>query len=204
MTTTVKLKVCGMRDPDNIRELIEVGPDLMGMIFYEKSPRYVSGHVGFKTSQIDHVGVFVNPTKEEVLDKVKEYGLKYIQLHGSESVEFVSSIKQAGLIVIKVFRIIDELPVLEMKAFNGLVDYFLFDTKTALFGGSGQQFNWEILEAYPFETPYFLSGGIDLEDVPKILKMDLPKLYAIDVNSRFEVKPGLKDIQKIKKLKAML
>ena len=78
MTTTVKLKVCGMRDPDNIRELIEVGPDLMGMIFYEKSPRYVSGHVGFKTSQIDHVGVFVNPTKEEVLDKVKEYGLKYI------------------------------------------------------------------------------------------------------------------------------
>ena len=130
--------------------------------------------------------------------------MKYIQLHGSESVEFVSSIKQAGLIVIKVFRIIDELPVLEMKAFNGLVDYFLFDTKTALFGGSGQQFNWEILEAYPFETPYFLSGGIDLEDVPKILKMDLPKLYAIDVNSRFEVKPGLKDIQKIKKLKAML
>ena len=204
MTTTVKLKVCGMRDPDNIKALINAGPDFMGMIFYEKSPRYVSGHIDLSLSQIDSVGVFVNPTREEVLDKVKEYGLKYIQLHGSESPEFVSSIKHADLMVIKVFRVIDQLPISEMKTFDGIADYFLFDTKTALFGGSGQQFNWEILEAYPFETPYFLSGGIDLEDVPKILKMDLPKLYAIDVNSRFEVKPGLKDIQKIEKLKTML
>ncbi len=195
-----------MREVENIRDLEGVAPDFMGLIFFDKSPRDASG---FELDDdlakgVARVGVFVNPTLDAVLEKARIYHLDYIQLHGDEPVSLVSELKAAGLGVIKVFRVDEALPLEEMKVFNGAVDFFLFDTKTKLFGGSGVKFNWDILKSYPFDTPYFLSGGIELDDIENIVNMELPGLYAIDINSRFEIVPGRKDIDKIKKVKELL
>ncbi len=195
-----------MREVENIRDLEGVAPDFMGLIFFDKSPRDASG---FELDDdlakgVARVGVFVNPTLDAVLEKARTYHLDYIQLHGDEPVSLVSELKAAGLGVIKVFRVDEALPLEEMKVFIGAVDFFLFDTKTKLFGGSGVKFNWDILKSYPFDTPYFLSGGIELDDIENIVNMELPGLYAIDINSRFEIVPGRKDIDKIKKVKELL
>lgn len=195
-----------MREVENIRALGDLNPDFMGLIFYDKSPRDASDYTLEKelASQIPRVGVFVNPTLEEVLEKAEVFNLKYIQLHGDEPILLAQDIKESGLGVMKVFRLDDHLPVYEMKPFAETVDYFLFDTRSQLFGGSGKKFNWNLLQDYPFEVPYFLSGGIEVEDVGMIKKMDLPGLFAIDINSRFEIVPGQKDIEKIKKVKELL
>ena len=195
-----------MREAENIRSLEGVAPDFMGLIFFDKSPRDASGYEveDDLAKGIARVGVFVNPAKEEVLEKARNYHLDYVQLHGDESVSLAKELKDAGLGVIKVFRVNDELPVEAMRPFEGAVNFFLFDTRTRLFGGSGEKFDWEILKAYPFDTPYFLSGGIELEDIGHIKTLDLPGLFAIDINSRFEVTPGRKDIEKIKKVKELL
>lgn len=203
---SLRLKVCGMREAENIQALGEVAPDFIGLIFFSKSPRDASG---FEVDDslahgIIRVGVFVNPTLEEVLKRAESHHLDYIQLHGDEPVSLVQEIRASDLGVIKVFRVDSELPVETMKLFEKDVDFFLFDTRTRLFGGSGIKFDWDILKNYPFDTPYFLSGGIDLEDVEKVKNMDLPGLFAIDINSRFEVVPGRKDIEKIKKVKELL
>ncbi|XOV94181.1 MAG: phosphoribosylanthranilate isomerase [Bacteroidota bacterium] len=195
-----------MREVDNILALDAVKPDFMGMIFYDKSPRDASLVLvdPALATDLPRVGVFVNPKLEEVMAKAKIYNLSYIQLHGDESEKLAKALKDAGLGVIKVFRLEDSLPVQEIMPFEGVVDFFLFDTKTQLFGGSGQKFNWDILKNYPFDTPYFLSGGIELDDIENIKSMKLPGLYAIDINSKFEIVPGKKDIEKIKKVKALL
>lgn len=203
---SLKLKVCGMREVENIKGLAGVAPDFMGLIFFDKSPRDASDYKVDKdlAKGIPRVGVFVNPTLEEVLERAASHQLDFVQLHGDETVSLAKDVKAAGLGVIKVFRVEDELPVEAMKSFEGVVDFFLFDTKTKLFGGSGVKFDWDILRKYPFDTPYFLSGGIELDDVVNIKEMNLPGLYAIDINSRFEVVPGRKDIEKIKKVKELL
>lgn len=195
-----------MRDPANIRQLAEVGPDFMGMIFYPKSPRYVHSLLDFTDfpESIARVGVFVKASTAEILEKVQDYGLQWVQLHGGESVAQVVELRSSGLHVIKVFSIGDELPIKEMEPFVGATDYFLFDTKSTGYGGSGHQFNWEMLRNYHFRTPYFLSGGVDLADLERIVALRLPGLFALDVNSRFETAPGLKDIDKIKQLKSIL
>ncbi len=202
----LKLKVCGMREMENIRELEGVAPDFMGLIFFHKSPRDASTYVVDKdlAKGISRVGVFVNPTRDEVLEKAEQYHLDYVQLHGDETVDLARELKEAGLGVIKVFRVDHELPVASMRPFEEYVDYFLFDTKTKLFGGSGKKFDWEILKSYSLDIPYFLSGGIESVDIEHIIQMELPGLYAIDINSRFEVVPGRKDIEKIKKVKELL
>lgn len=202
----LSLKVCGMREAENIRELEGVRPDFMGMIFYDQSPRDASGTIIDNTlgSGMKKVGVFVNPELEEVLEKVESYNLDYVQLHGDESVSLVQTLKKEGISVIKVFRISDKLPVSEMEPFTQFVDYFLFDTRTKLFGGSGKKFDWNLLKEYPFEIPYFLSGGIGPEDLKQIKSMDLPGLFAIDINSQVELSPGKKDIKKIKLVKELL
>lgn len=199
----MKLKVCGMRDSDNIRELMEVKPDFMGMIFYPKSSRYVE-ELPQTDLDVVTVGVFVNEATEVIQEKSKKFGFQMVQLHGSESVEQVQELKQLGFSVIKVFGVMDQLPLEDMKPYESTVDYFLFDTKTPQHGGSGQKFDWNILESYDLDKPFFLSGGIDLEDLESIKALNIPQLYAVDINSRFEIAPAVKDIQKIKSFKHQL
>lgn len=200
----MKLKVCGMREAENIKALLEIKPDYVGMIFYSRSSRFVEQLPEVDFGHVTRVGVFVNANLEEIEEKAEVFGLDLLQLHGDESVEMVADLKSKGYQVMKVFSVMDQLPLEEMRAFEPYVDFFLFDTKTPKYGGSGQQFDWEILKGYNLKKPFFLSGGIDLEDIEKIKELNLEQLYAIDVNSRFELAPALKDIEKIKALKAKL
>jgi phosphoribosylanthranilate isomerase len=196
----MKLKICGMKYPDNILEVGALLPDYMGFIFWEKSARYFDGIIPTLPKSIQKVGVFVNATSEEILDKIQKHDLQAVQLHGSESVEFCESLKKKlpkGIEVIKVFSILNTFDFAALKPFEPLCDYFLFDTKGKLPGGNGTTFDWKVLEQYASTKPFFLSGGIgieELEDVKQVLKTNLP-IYAIDVNSKFELNPGLKNIQ---------
>ncbi len=203
----LKLKVCGMRDSKNIQELVELRPDFMGFIFYPKSPRYADGldenMIMRIPLSIHKVGVFVNEEHEKIIEIAERYGLEYIQLHGDEDLSFANVIKENGLKVIKVFRVMDSIPFYA-KNYQGIADYFLFDTASVNYGGSGRHFDWNILKNYNLDIPFFLSGGIQLEDIPTIKSMEIEGLAGIDVNSRFEVEPGLKDLEKIKALKAVL
>ncbi len=199
------LKVCGMREADNINALVGLEPDFIGFIFYSKSPRYVVGNeLPAIPKQIKKVGVFVNESEDYIMRMVASYDLDMAQLHGDETAELANSLRNKGIGVIKVLSVLDEMPHSEISAHQQTVDYFLFDTKTQKHGGSGQKFDWSILEQYESETPFFLSGGIDLDDIERIKTLNLPKLFAIDVNSRFELEPGVKDIEKLRALKHQL
>ncbi len=196
----MKLKICGMKYPENILEVGSLLPDYMGFIFWEKSARYFKGEIPNLPKSIKKVGVFVNATQEEILDKIEKYDLQVVQLHGHESVEFCESLKKnipKLTDVIKVFSILDTFDFAELKPFENVCDFYLFDTKGKLPGGNGTTFDWKVLEQYPSTKPFFLSGGIGIEEIEslkQILKTNLP-VYAIDVNSKFEIEPGLKNIQ---------
>ena len=196
-----------MRDPANIQELIELKPDFMGFIFYRKSPRYVDAIDEDTLMRIPisirKVGVFVNESLEVILEIANKYGLEYIQLHGDEDLTFANALKERGLKIIKVFRVMDAIPFFA-RNYEGIADYFLFDTASINYGGSGRHFDWNILKNYNLSVPFLLSGGVQLEDIPKIKSMEIEKLVGIDVNSRFELAPALKDIEKLKQLKAEL
>lgn len=196
----VRLKICGLRD--NIDEVALLKPDYVGFIFYAKSPRYVGKDFDIPDldEDIQKVGVFVNEPVESVLEKVRRYGLDNAQLHGSESPEVCELIKNAGVGMIKAFQMDDNFDFGQLQQYNATVDYFLFDTKSKLYGGSGNAFNWEILKKYNMEKQYFLSGGISLENLDRLSAIDLTKVHALDVNSKFELKPGLKDIELLQKL----
>ena len=200
----MKLKVCGMREVDNIRDLLALKPDFMGMIFYEKSPRHVLQRPEVDLSGVQKVGVFVNASDEEMIEKARTYGLNLLQLHGEEPVDQVQRLKKLGFELIKVFSVTNHLPIAVMEAYAPYVDYFLFDTKTPAYGGSGEKFDWKILKDYNLDKPFFLSGGIELEDIDTIRQLGITQLYAIDVNSRFELAPAVKDIKKIEALKSRL
>ncbi len=220
----MKLKVCGMKYKDNIQAVAALQPDYLGFIFYEKSSRYFEGNIPQLPKNIKKIGVFVNTPIAEVLEKSKKYDLQAIQLHGNESCEYCSelniklnitsstvgstktkniptAIKMTPRIeIIKVFSIKDDFDFSVLKEYEPHVDYFLFDTKGKLPGGNGYTFNWKVLEKYPSKKPFFLSGGIGLEEVEKVkdmLKTNLP-IHVIDVNSKFEDQPGFKNIDKIK------
>jgi len=199
----MKLKICGMKYPDNILEVGALLPDYMGFIFWEKSARYFDGIIPELPLSIKKTGVFVNEAVENIVEKVLKHDLQAVQLHGNESVEFCSDLKNKlpNLIdVIKVFSILDIFDFGELKPFESVCDYFLFDTKGKLPGGNGTTFDWKVLEQYPSTKPFFLSGGIGIEElnaVNEILKTKLP-VYAIDVNSKFEIEPGLKNIELLK------
>ncbi|MEQ9425070.1 MAG: phosphoribosylanthranilate isomerase [Cyclobacteriaceae bacterium] len=201
----MKIKVCGMREPENIKAVEALGPDFMGFIFYKKSKRFVGED--FDTSvleslpkSINRVGVFVKEEVSVILEKVKKYKLDYVQLHGGESIETCQKVKSAGVKVIKVLSVSNQLPAANIKSFEDSVDLFLFDTETPEFGGSGQVFDWSILKGYPSRIPFLLSGGIGLNEVEKIKKLKFPQLLGIDVNSKFEIEPGLKDEALLNKL----
>jgi phosphoribosylanthranilate isomerase len=196
----MKLKICGMKYPDNILEVGSLLPDYMGFIFWEKSARYFDGVIPDLPKSIKKVGVFVNATQDEILEKIIKYDLQAVQLHGQESVNFCQDLKNEiddSIEIIKVFSVDDAFDFEVLKPFEVVCDYFLFDTKGKLPGGNGTTFDWKVLEKYPSSKPFFLSGGIginEMDAVNEILKTNLP-IYAIDVNSKFEIEPGLKNIE---------
>jgi phosphoribosylanthranilate isomerase len=195
----VGIKICGMKYPDNIVELGTLLPDYMGFIFWEKSSRYFNGQIPELPKSIKKTGVFVNETVENVVQKVLQYDLQAVQLHGKESVAFCAELRKSllkNIEIIKVFSILDTFDFAVLEPFESVCDYFLFDTKGKLPGGNGTTFDWKVLQQYPSSKPFFLSGGIGLEEleaVSEILKTNLP-VHAIDVNSKFEIEPGLKNI----------
>ena len=205
------LKICGMKH--NIAEVAALQPDYLGFIFYDKSPRFFYGDIPSLPPGIKKVGVFVDDSLEEILEKIKKYDLNVVQLHGDESEDFCEQLNEGldctrldkgGTIEIwKVFSIKDKFNFDVLKPFENVVDKFLFDTKGKDKGGNGYTFNWKILKNYPSKKPFILSGGIGLEEIAELkefLKTDLP-IHAIDVNSKFEMEPGLKNIEALKKFK---
>ena len=191
----MKLKICGMKYPENILEVSQLLPDFLGFIFWEKSSRFFDGEIPEIPKSIKKVGVFVNATLEEINSKIKKYDLNVIQLHGNESDLFCFELKSKisnHIQIIKVFSANDAFDFSVLEPFENACDYFLFDTKGKLPGGNGITFNWQILEKYHSRKPFFLSGGIGLDEIEKIKNLNLP-IYAIDVNSKFEIEAGLKN-----------
>ncbi len=207
---SLKLKVCGMRDPRNIEALTRLAPDYMGFIFYRQSKRFVAdldaAVVLSLPPSIKTTGVFVNESTEEVVRIALAYHLKAIQLHGSESPVDCKLIKSElpNIELIKAFGINEDFNFEILREYQDMVDYFLFDTQTAGHGGSGKTFNWDVLKQYTLTVPYFLSGGIGPEHTEQLKALLDPRLYAVDVNSRFEISPALKDIDQITTFKNQL
>ena len=205
----VKLKICGMKEIENITEISALQPDYLGFIFWEKSKRNMTlDAIPELPETIKKVGVFVDASIQEIAAKINQYQLDVIQLHGNESVIFCRNVKKLGVEVIKVFSMNSNFNFSLVKEYVLAVDYFLFDTKGKLPGGNGITFDWNVLENYHFNVPYFLSGGIgttEIDGLKEFLKSPAAKkCYAIDVNSRFEKKPGIKNIIKLQKFKKLL
>ena len=206
-TNNYQLKVCGLTKINQIQELISLNTDFLGFIFYEKSPRFVLNHLSLEEiSEINHqgkVGVFVNETIEKIAEISEKAKLNFIQLHGDEDEKFILQLRQIlgnNIKIIKVIRIgnqsFDEL----QKTINqqpSTVNYLLFDTDSKTFGGTGKTFDWQILNEIEIPIPYFLSGGISLENIHQRSTINHQPL-ALDINSKFETEPGSKDLEKIK------
>ena len=193
------IKVCGMREAENIREVAALGIDWLGLIFWPRSRRYVARRPAYLSEQARRVGVFVDAPVEDILQHVEDYGLNLVQLHGHESPEFVRQLREnAGLPLIKAFNVATAEDFLQTKPYEGLVDYFLFDTKGKAVGGNGEKFDWTVLADYHGETPFILSGGIGPDDADRVKSFHHPKCIGIDLNSRFETAPALKDVKALK------
>jgi phosphoribosylanthranilate isomerase len=203
MIHRLPVKICGMRDAENIRQVASLKPDYLGFIFYTESPRFVGDDFRLPEdlpASIRKVGVFVNETADNILSRAKAVGLDCIQLHGNESVEQCNILRGAGLTLIKVFSVSYGFDFNVTKPYIPAVDYFLFDTKGKYYGGNANTFDWEILKRYDQEIPFFLSGGLSPENVGDVGSMEGMNLYALDLNSGVEVSPGLKSIEKIETL----
>ena len=192
-----------MREPGNIREVAGLNPDYMGFIFYPASKRY-AGRLSPSdlmniTGDIKRVAVFVNASREEIVSTCKAYSIRILQLHGDEPPAFCRLLREEGFQVIKAFRVGQGSDMKKMEAFAEVCDFILFDTSGEGFGGTGLKFDWNQLQDYTLELPFFLSGGIAPGDAGRIKDMDIPQLYAVDLNSRFEIKPGLKDKEELEK-----
>ena len=200
MTKQLKIKVCGMKFTGNREAVEELSVDLLGYIFYPPSKRYIGENpqTGLFNSTKSKVGVFVDGNAFEILGLAKNLGLKWIQLHGKENPQTCRLLRNQGLKIIKAFQVNEKFNFNETVPFENITDYFLFDTKTSLPGGSGKKFNWEILKKYEGNTSFFLSGGIGPDDATEIRKIEHPKLAGIDLNSGFEDKPGFKNVEKLK------
>ncbi|MEA4937435.1 N-(5'-phosphoribosyl)anthranilate isomerase [bioreactor metagenome] len=196
------IKICGLKSPENIRQVVALQPDMIGFIFYPKSPRYLNNPKDiaklYIPPSVKRIGVFVNEAKDIILEKVKIYQLQGVQLHGDESPALCLALKQKNLRVIKAFSVSHPEDLKKCALYEGFADYFLFDTKTQGYGGSGEKFDWEIINAYKGLTPFILSGGISPEDTDAILSFKHARFAGIDLNSRFEVSPGEKNIESLK------
>lgn len=199
-----KIKVCGMRDTQNIRDVASLSPDYLGFIFYVPSARYAA-ELDQQLLQnlpetIKKTGVFVNAEAEYIQQQVEKFGLSVVQLHGAESPAFCSGIRRLNIEVIKAFGVDELFDFESLRVYEDSVDYFLFDTKTPAHGGSGKLFDWKLLQQNKTTKPFFLSGGIDVDQINEIRELNDNRLYAIDVNSKFEISPGLKDYTKLKSI----
>lgn len=197
----MKLKVCGMKLENNISEISKLKPDFMGFIFWPKSKRFFNEKSIRISNKINKVGVFVNQDYDFIIDKINNFKLDFIQLHGEEDYQFCKKIKTQCK-VIKVFNIESDFDFEILSSFESVCDYFLFDTKGDSYGGNGIKFDWKLLKKYPSKKPFLLSGGIDVTDFTEILKIKELKipLIGIDINSKFEFEPGFKNIKKVKEL----
>jgi len=216
-----KLKICGLTQPGQIRELVALKIDFLGFIFYEKSPRYVLNHLSLEDiSKIEHsgkVGVFVNENADKIIEIAEKSDLNFIQLHGDESDDFILELRaklKPEVGIIKVIRIGSEfvIPTKEkslerfftsLRSIQNDIAYILFDTDSKSFGGTGKSFDWDILNKIEIPLPYFLSGGISLENFHQ-LKTINQQPFTLDINSKFEIEPGIKDIEKIKEFLSLI
>ncbi|MDX9882823.1 MAG: phosphoribosylanthranilate isomerase [Prolixibacteraceae bacterium] len=198
----LKIKVCGMRDPANIAETAQAQPDFMGFIFHPESKRFAGfdaqpGILGAINETICKVGVFVDERVGQVIEISQNWQLGAIQLHGQESPDDCRRIRKSGTPVFKAFSIDGSFDFGTLEAYRNCCDYFLFDTKGQLPGGTGQKFNWQLLGKYRLDVPFFLSGGIGPGDLESIREFHHPQLFGIDINSGFEISPGVKDVKKV-------
>lgn len=222
MNKDLIIKVCGMRETDNIAEVSQLAIDWLGFIFWTDSPRYVSqisSHAGIihdypsiekdeqlhSSKRISRVGVFVDDMPQNIVARVYNYNLDIVQLHGNESTVMIDNLRRTldpdirpGIKIMKAISVASESDVAQYKDYEGHVDYFLFDTKTPLVGGSGNKFDWSVLDAYDGSTPFMLSGGIGPDDVERVRKFNHPRCVGIDINSRFETSPAVKDVDKLR------
>lgn len=195
------VKVCGMRDADNIRQVAQLGIHMMGFIFYQKSPRCVSRPVSRCEADagVERIGVFVNDSVMHILQCINDYNLNGVQLHGQETPEFGRQLKANGVeLLLKAVSVASVNDLKQCGAYDGIVDYFVFDTKTPDYGGSGKCFDWEVLRHYKGTTPFLLSGGLGMHNTEELLRFQHPRWCGIDLNSCFEVAPGHKDVALLK------
>ena len=202
----LKLKVCGLRDTKNIKDIIDVKPDYMGFIFYKPSPRFVGEPLSVELmntipSNIETVGVFVNEDIGNIITIATKYRLNLVQLHGDESPGYCKKLQEKGFRIIKAFRIFSKKDMEQINTYKPHIDYALLDSSGINYGGNGVKFDWALLDLYQSDVPFFLSGGIGLEDYLKVASIKHNKFHAIDVNSGFEIEPGHKDILKLITLK---
>lgn len=206
MNLELQMKVCGMRDRNNILEVLRLEPAYMGFIFYPRSPRYVGNEFKIpedfpKTTR--RVGVFVNERNKLILEKVHACRLDFVQLHGNETAAQCRELKGLGVGIIKAFSVDDDMDFQSIKEYEDTVDYFLFDSKGKFYGGNAKTFDWTVLRRYDQAIPFFLSGGITPGHIQEIKNLDF-NLIAIDVNSGVEIEPGFKDVKKIKAIQTIL
>jgi len=206
------IKVCGMRSPENITALLELPVDLMGLIFYKKSPRHVPDSaakeiLAASEGKVKRVGVFVNEAVETIVQKVAKFKLQYVQLHGKEDADYcydllAHSAKTFGcddeLRLIKAFSVDEQFDFSITKDYTAYCEYFIFDTKGKNAGGNGFMFDWSLLKQYQERIPFLLSGGIDAQSAAAIQSLDFPKMIGVDLNSKFEISPALKDVSLLK------
>ncbi|MBQ0733413.1 phosphoribosylanthranilate isomerase [Aquimarina celericrescens] len=207
-----------MKYQENIEAVARLQPDYLGFIFYDKSPRNFEGNIPDLPPKIKKTGVFVDASIEFIIKKVKQYGFKTVQLHGNESEAYCQELREdlnkisttilSEVEMWKVFSVKNEFDFDALKPFESIVDAFLFDTKGKEKGGNGYTFDWSVLENYPSTTPFILSGGIGLDEINSVLSFlrrpESKYLYAIDVNSKFEIEPGLKNIEELEEFKKLL
>lgn len=206
MREGLKIKICGMREPENLREIATLGPNYFGLIFYPKSPRNISieqAEILPRFSGIEYVGVFVDEDINSIIEFATRAGLFALQLHGNETPQDCRLIKKlaGGIKLIKAFAVGADFDGSILKDYEAICDYFLFDTKTKKHGGSGRAFDWLILRSFPINRPFFLSGGVGPENAAEAIAAceGLP-LYALDLNSRLEISPGLKSVQLVEQI----
>lgn len=190
-------KVCGLREANNIRAVEETGADWLGFIFYSKSPRFIDNIPQYLPQQSKRVGVFVHPQFREVVEKVKQFELQAVQFHGIASPEMCQTFRERGLTVIRALPATNDF-VAETAEYTNKIDYFLFDTPTLNFGGSGKSFDWTLLQHYTGPTPFLISGGLSLQSVEALQHFHHPFLAGYDLNSGFETAPALKNVAALK------
>lgn len=213
----MNLKICGMKYKENILEVAaKLQPDYLGFVFHKESSRFFEGNIPNLPESIKKIGVFVDISMASILEKIEQHGLHLIQLHGSESPKFCEamcdakavSVSHKNIKIIKAFSISKNFNFDQLKAYEDVSDYFLFDTLGKFPGGNGHSFNWEALKHYPSKKPYFLSGGIGLDKIADLneflQKEESQYCHAIDINSQFEMEPGLKDVEKLIEFKSQL